>query len=320
MVSKRADHSGSNDIKYAIQARRLGKSYGNLKAVDSLDLAIPQGQFFGLLGPNGSGKTTTLHMLSTLIRPTDGTVMVAGYDVAKSPVSVRRAIGLVFQESALDRNLTVNENLHFAGALYNLPKRVARERSQELLELFDLTPRQRTQVSALSGGMRRALDIARGVLHRPRVLFLDEPTIGLDVMNRRAIWRFINHLRQEEGMTVLLTTHYLEEAEGCDQVAFMGKGRLIGQGEPKKLIRSLGAYILEVESDAPDRHAELLNPTLGSPIQEGNCLMYCVPNEDFPVTELQRELKSTVHAVHLRRPDLNDVYIWLNHRTSRNMV
>ncbi|MCI0400666.1 MAG: ATP-binding cassette domain-containing protein [Gammaproteobacteria bacterium] len=317
MAIKKAEQPGSDKTKYAIEASQVGKSYGDLRAVDRLDLSIPEAQFFGLLGPNGSGKTTTLHMLSTLIRPTEGTLSVAGYDVVKSPVSVRRAIGLVFQESALDRNLTVDENLRFVGALYNLPEHVVRERSQELLELFDLTTRRHARVGTLSGGLRRTLDIARGVLHRPRVLLLDEPTIGLDVINRRTIWRFIERLRQEENMTVLLTTHYLEEAEGCDQVAFIRKGNLIGQGKPKMLIQSLGAYILEIESEAPDRHAELLNPTLGTPVQEGNRLMFCVPNEDFPVAELQRELKSAVHALHLRRPDLNDVYIWLNRQKPR---
>ncbi len=296
----------------AIQAVELSKSYGVIQAVAGLDLAIPEGQFFGLLGRNGSGKTTALHMLSTLIRPTRGKARVAGFDVVRSPVEVRRSIGLVFQESALDRTLTVEENLRFAGALYDLPAPLIRRRAEELLTLFDLLEKRGLRVATLSGGMRRALDIARGVLHRPRILLLDEPTIGLDVINRRAIWRFLERLRKEEGTTLVLTTHYLEEAASCDQVAFMKTGQIIGQGSPADLIRGLGAYILEIETEAPCQAAEYLFPKLGSPAIEGNRLLFRIRTQEFPLAELQEELHARAQAVRIRRPDLNDVYIWLN--------
>jgi ABC-2 type transport system ATP-binding protein len=296
----------------AIECRNLGKRYGAQVAVQSLDLDITEGTFFGLLGPNGSGKTTTIHMLSTLVRPTTGSIHIAGHDVLSNPVRVRGEIGLVFQESALDRTLTVEENLHFAGALYGLSRSVIEQRSAELLTLFDLDGKRQTPVGALSGGMRRALDIARGVLHRPRVLFLDEPTIGLDIINRRAIWRFIGQLRQEHGMTVLLTTHYLEEAESCDTVAFLRLGHLIGSGRPTDLIAALGAYILEVETDQPEQHAALLGPELGQPVIEGERLLFAVTDKHFTIGELQTRLQSEVRALHLRKPDLNDVYIWHN--------
>ncbi len=302
----------------AIQAVGLGKSYGALKAVEGLDLAIPQGQFFGLLGRNGSGKTTTLHMLSTLIRPTRGHAYVAGHDVVQAPVEVRRSIGLVFQESALDRMLTAEENLRFAGALYDLPARLVESRSEELLTLFDLGGKRQIRVATLSGGMRRALDIARGVLHRPQILLLDEPTLGLDVINRRAIWQFLTRLRKEEGTTLVLTTHYLEEATGCDQVAFMKDGRIIGQGRPLDLIRWLGAYILEIETEAPGQQAALLgNTKLGPPLIEGHRLLFRIPDEGFPLAELYQELHTEkIRSVQLRHPDLNDVYIWLNRSTA----
>lgn len=301
---------------FAIECRDLCKQYADTTAVAELDLTIPEGTFFGLLGPNGSGKTTTIHMLSTLVRPTAGRILVAGYDVLKSAVAVRRSIGLVFQESALDRNLTIEENLNFAGALYGLDNETIERRGEELLTLFDLKDKRCVSVAALSGGMRRAVDIARGVLHRPRVLFLDEPTIGLDIINRRAIWRFIGRLRQEHGMTVLLTTHYLEEAESCDEVAFLRKGRLIGSGRPRDLIAELGHHILELETDEPDRHAAALSAELGPPVREGERLLFAIQEPDFHIGELQQRLQHEVRALHLRKPDLNDVYIWRNQPVS----
>jgi ABC-2 type transport system ATP-binding protein len=296
----------------AISARGLTKRYGALTAVDGLDLDIPEGQFFGLLGPNGSGKTSTIHMLATLIRPSGGSASVAGQDIGRRPVAVRRAIGLVFQESALDRSLTVQENLALAAALHDLAPALARPRIAELLELFGLADRRATPVGALSGGMRRALDIARGVLHRPGILFLDEPTIGLDLLNRRAIWRHIERLRAEHGMTVLLTTHYLEEAQDCDRVAFLSRGRLVGSGTPRELVGALGARILEVRSATPQALAAELRGRLGAGLIEGDTVSFRVADERFSLERLQEELGARVQGLVLRRPDLNDVYVWLN--------
>ena len=301
-----------SDASLAIRTTGLTKRYGELQAVDQLQLAIPEGQFFGLLGPNGSGKTTTIHMLTTLARPSSGEASVAGHDVLRNGVAVRREVGLVFQESALDRSLTVDENLRFAGMLRNLSRATIRQRSDELLDLFNLRERRRMKVAALSGGMRRALDIARGVLHRPRVLFLDEPTLGLDVSSRRAIWRFIEQLRHEEGMTVFLTTHYLEEVETCDQVAFLAAGRIIGTGSPERLVRQFGQYVLEIDSSDLDAVAGLLSPRLGSCLKEGATASFRVLDEHFSFAELQAELSEGVKAVRWRRPNLNDVFMWVN--------
>ena len=300
------------DASLAIETTNLSKSYGGLQAVDRLQLTIPAGQFFGLLGPNGSGKTTTIHMLTTLARPTDGQANVAGHDVLRESVAVRREVGLVFQESALDRTLTVDENLRFAGMLRNLSRATIRQRSDELLELFNLRERRHAKVATLSGGMRRALDIARGVLHRPRILFLDEPTLGLDVPSRRAIWRFIERLRREEVMTVFLTTHYLEEAEACDQVAFLASGKIIGAGTPEFLVRKFGPYVLEIDGIDLEAVAGLLSPRLGPCLQEGGTASFRVLDERFSFAELQAELNNSAQAVRWRRPNLNDVFLWVN--------
>lgn len=297
----------------AISAAGLVKRYGNVSAVDGLDLEIPAGQFFGLLGPNGSGKTTTIHMLATLVKPSEGRVRIADVDVSRHPVLARRQIGLVFQESALDRTLTVRENLRFAGRLYNLPASVSEQRSTELLELFDMTDRRDKPVATLSGGMRRALDIVRGVLHEPRVLFLDEPTIGLDLPNRRRIWRFIERLRARTGMTVLLTTHYLEEAYPCDRVCFIRKGKLVEEGNPENLVSKLGRHILEVETDNLTALKARLEPELGECLIDGDTAFFRHGEEDVAtLAQLQAEVGEQATAWRVRRPNLNDVFMWIS--------
>ncbi len=296
----------------AIRAEGLTKRYGEVLAVDGLTLEIGTGQFFGLLGPNGSGKTTTIHMLATLIQPSAGSAEVAGFDIGRNAVKAREAIGIVFQESALDRTLTVAENLRFAGLLQNLPPRIISERSRELLELFGLNQHRATPVAALSGGMRRALDIVRGVLHQPKVLFLDEPTIGLDIPNRRRIWRFIENLRVHTSMTVLLTTHYLEEADSCDRVSFIRKGRLVESGAPRALVDDLGKHILEVEGEDIQRLAVRLEPRLGPCLSDGDVAMFRWAKEDISeLVKLQSELGVDIRGWRVRRPNLNDVFLWV---------
>jgi ABC-2 type transport system ATP-binding protein len=296
-----------------VSATGLVKHYGDIMAVDGIDLEIPPGQFFGLLGPNGSGKTTTIHMLATLVKPSGGTVRIGEVDVARYPVRARRKIGLVFQESALDRTLTVAENLRFAGRLYDLPPRVTAQRAQGLLELFDMLDKRDRPVATLSGGMRRALDIVRGVLHEPQVLFLDEPTIGLDVPNRRRIWRFIERLRARTGMTVLLTTHYLEEANPCDRVCFIRKGRLVDAGAPHDLVGRLGRHILEIESNDLEALTARLEPKLGECLIDGDVAFFRHADEDLStLARLQTETGSAAIAWRVRRPNLNDVFLWIS--------
>jgi len=300
-------------LQSAVLAQALSKRYGELLAVDNLELEIPAGQFFGLLGPNGSGKTTTIHMLSTLIRPSTGSAAVAGHDIRTHPVAVRASIGLVFQDSALDRTLSVAQNLRFAGLLYNLHPAVIEQRSADLLELFGLNDKRDRPVGSLSGGMRRALDIVRGVIHHPQVLFLDEPTIGLDLPNRRKIWRFIERLRANTGMTVLLTTHYLEEADACDQVAFIHAGKIVQRGTPQAMVEAIGRHVIEIEAADPAALADALKPRLGPALKDGDLVMFRYATEDLgPIAALQTELGTRVKALRIRRPNLNDVFLWVN--------
>ena len=293
----------------AIDATGLTKRYGDTLAVEALDLAIARGEFYGLLGPNGAGKTTAVHMLSTLIRPTGGQAWIAGYSVLESPVRVRRAVGVVFQEPALDMTLSVAENLRFAGLLNDMPASLIRLRTGQLLELFGLGELRDRRAGSLSGGMRRALDIARGLMHEPEVLFLDEPTIGLDVANRRAIWRHLAALRVQLGITIVLTTHYLEEAEACDRVGFIDHGRLVREGVPARLVGELGDYVVEMEAAQPQLLAQALEARFGHVAIEGALLTFRLDGDPARVVRLQGEFGAQVRALRWRRPNLNDVFL-----------
>jgi ABC-2 type transport system ATP-binding protein len=300
------------DSNLAIRTRGLTKIYGRqTTAVNNLDLEIKAGQFYGLLGPNGAGKSTTIHMLTTMTSPTSGDAWIDGQLVSANPVAIRGSVGLVFQDSALDRTMTIDENLQFAAAMYNLNPQQANERIDELLSVFGLQEKRHQKLLALSGGQRRAVDIARGVLHKPKVLFLDEPTIGLDLPNRRAIWRFVEQLRRDEGMTVFLTTHYLEEAEACDHVDFFQKGQLLTGGKPSGLMSELAEYILEVNTPNPEHIITQLAPLFGTPIQEDQQLSFKVAAHDVDFFQLQKTLGDSISSMQWRRPNLNDVYLWV---------
>lgn len=296
----------------AVHANGLTKRYGETLAVDRLDLDVPTGEFFGLLGPNGSGKTTTIHMLSTLVRPSSGQALVGGHDIARNGVKVRGAIGVVFQDSALDRTLSVWENLRFAGMLAGLTSKVICERTDELLDLFGLGEQRHKSVGSLSGGMRRAVDVARGVIHRPQVLFLDEPTIGLDLPNRKKIWRFIERLRAQTGMTVLLTTHYLEEAADCNRVAFIKKGRIVKSGTPQSLIDGLGEHVIEIEGEKLDGIVNDLKANLGEPVLEEDRASFRFSGSPADLLNIQADLAPRVTGLKVRRPNLNDVFLWVS--------
>ena len=297
----------------AIHAQNLVKRYGDFTAVAGLDLEIGRGEFFGLLGPNGAGKSTSIHMLSSLVQPSAGHASVCGIDTQADPVAVRQRIGLVFQDSALDRQLSVWENLRFSGLLYDLPLDETQARAEHLIRLFGLEEKRDKPVGSLSGGQRRALDIARGVLHRPEVLFLDEPTIGLDLPSRRRIWRFIAQLRAETGMTVLLTTHYLEEAADCDRVAFIRGGKIVLQGEPGALVRDLSGDIVEVSADQPESVRAELEAALGPARVEFETLSFRPPQHDpVRLAALTESLGARIRSVVVRRPNLNDVFLWVN--------
>lgn len=300
----------SEHNQLAIHTDGLTKQYGQAVAVNALNLSIEAGQFYGLLGPNGAGKSTTIHMLTTMTSSSAGDAYIDGLSVRENPVAIRGAVGLVFQDSALDRTMSADENLQFAAALYNLPKAQANQRINELLAIFGLEKHRHKKLLALSGGQRRAVDIARGVLHRPKVLFLDEPTIGLDLPNRRAIWRFVEQLRKNEGMTVFLTTHYLEEAVACDHVDFIQQGELQLGGAPKDLIQELASFILEIDCLNAQEVVSALSPRFGQPIIEDQHLTFRIEDEQVDFSALQSSLGDAVEAMQWRKPNLNDVYLW----------
>lgn len=222
-------------MKKIIEVQNLTKKFGDLVAVDNIDFEVFEGEVFGFLGPNGAGKTTTISMLTTLLAPTSGEAKVAGFDVAREKDKVRESIGLIFQEPTLDEDLTAWENLKIHAALYHLPKDLYRQRVEEMLKMVKLWDRRGEMVKNYSGGMKRRLEAARGLLHHPKVLFMDEPTLGLDPQTRTKIWDYVLDLRKREKITLFMTTHYMEEAEYCDRVAIIDYGKLVAVGTPKQL-------------------------------------------------------------------------------------
>lgn len=229
-----------------IKVDNLSKKFKNFVAVDNISFAVESGSIFAFLGPNGAGKTTTIKMLTTLLRPSSGSIFLNGFDVDKDPGNVRKSFGIVFQDSSLDEELTAFENMNLHGVLYNVSKDILKDRVKQLLEIVELWERRNDQVKKFSGGMKRRLEIARGLLHHPKILFLDEPTFGLDPQTRNHIWNYIKNLNQEEGVTVFFTTHYLDEVERvASRVAIIDRGKIIIQGTINELKEKTGADSLE---------------------------------------------------------------------------
>ena len=295
-----------------VQAFGLGKDYGKLRAVEAVDIAVAGGEFFGFLGPNGAGKTTMIHMLTTLVSPTRGRAEIAGHDVATEPLAVRKNIGLVFQETTLDGELSAEENLQLAGKLYGLGRADLRARIEEVLQLFELTDRRHDSVRTFSGGMRRQVDLARGILHRPAVLFLDEPTLGLDPVNRGRVWSFLERLASEEGMTLFLTTHYLEEAEPCDRVMIVDRGQVIAQGTPEELKRDLGGReSIELVMSDPDPRllADIARRTGTEPRRTATGVIVAVDSAEAILPLLLPLIGDRLESLSVRKPTLDDVFV-----------
>jgi len=229
----------------AVEVSHLVKQFGRLTAVNDLSFAVDPGELFGFLGPNGAGKSTTIHILCTLLAPTSGRASVAGFDCFRDPVQVRRSIGIIFQDPSLDERLTARENLEFHGMIYHMEKPLRRRRIEEVLKFVELWDRRDSVARTFSGGMKRRLEVARGLMHEPKVLFLDEPTIGLDPQTRHRIWTLMGELRAQQRTTFFMTTHSMEEAERCDRVAILDNGRLLALGRPPDLVREHRAKNLE---------------------------------------------------------------------------
>jgi ABC-2 type transport system ATP-binding protein len=294
----------------AIEVTDLVKSYGDVEAVRGVSFTVPPGEVFGFLGPNGAGKSTTINMLCTLARPTSGAARVNGYDITTQRDDVRRHIGLVFQDQTLDGHLTAAQNLRMHAELYGIDPGLVPERMRQMLEMVDLWDRRDQQVLTFSGGMRRRLEIARGLLHSPRVLFLDEPTVGLDPQTRSSIWRYIRALQDTEGTTIFMTTHYMDEAEFCDRIAIMDRGELVVLDTPEALKASVGADRVVLGTADNDAALAALRERFGADasIAEGAVTFHVEAGEAF-VPRLFAELGVAITSVSVSRPTLDDVFM-----------
>ena len=302
-----------------ISVAGLAKRYGEIEAVRGVDFEVAAGEVFGFLGPNGAGKSTTIKMLCTLVEPTAGTALVAGHDVVRARDDVRRNISLVFQDPTLDEYLSAEQNLRFHAELYGMPKAVLPARSREVLEMVGLWERRAGLVSTYSGGMKRRLEIARGLLHSPRVLFLDEPTVGLDPQTRTTIWSYIEELRRREDITIFLTTHYMDEAEHCDRIAIIDDGRLVVLDTPEALKAAVGKDRVQIQTADDTAAIARLRERFGieAAVHDGAVTFAVAGGERF-VPELFAELGVPIHAVNVARPTLDDVFLAHTGRTIRD--
>ncbi|HEY4465954.1 MAG TPA: ATP-binding cassette domain-containing protein [Streptosporangiaceae bacterium] len=303
----------------AISVRELTKRYGQVEAVRGIDFEVARGETFGFLGPNGAGKSTTISILCTLINPTSGQALVAGHDVVRQRDTVRRNIGLVFQDTTLDTYLTGEQNLRFHADLYGVPRAAVGPRMRQVLEMVGLWDRRESLVSTYSGGMQRRLEIARGLLHAPHVLFLDEPTVGLDPQTRSSIWRYINDLKQREDITIFLTTHYMDEAEHCDRIAIIDQGKIVAIDTPEALKASVGKDRVQISTaDDEKAIAELRDRfAIEASVHEGLVTFSVESGEEF-VPRLFSGLDVPIRSVSVSRPSLDDVFMSYTGRTIRD--
>jgi ABC-2 type transport system ATP-binding protein len=314
-----AQFGGGAQAETVISVAGLVKRYGDVEAVRGIDFEVARGETFGFLGPNGAGKTTTIKILCTLANATSGTAVVAGHDSATSRDEVRRNIGLVFQDTTLDTYLTAEQNLRFHAELYGVPKAAVLPRMRQVLDMVDLWDRKDSLVSTYSGGMQRRLEIARGLLHAPHVLFLDEPTVGLDPQTRSSIWTYINDLKRREDITIFLTTHYMDEAEHCDRIAIIDHGKIVAIDTPEALKASIGKDRVQIQT-ADDRAAiETLRDTFGieAAMHDGAVTFSVASGEQF-VPRLFGEFTVPIRSVSVSRPSLDDVFMSYTGSTIRD--
>lgn len=303
----------------AVEVDGLTKRFGDVEAVRGIDFAVRPGEIFGFLGPNGAGKSTTINMLCTLLRPSGGSARVAGYDVARQRDDVRRNIGLVFQDPTLDGYLSGEQNLRFHAELYGVPRSLTADRIRQVLEMVNLWDRRRDLVQTYSGGMKRRLEIARGLLHSPRVLFLDEPTVGLDPQTRASIWEYIRHLQDAEEITIFMTTHYMDEAEFCERIAIMDSGRIVALDTPEALKAGVGEDRIRIQTADDEAAIAALKDRFGleAVVSEGAVAFSVASGEAF-VPRLFAELGVPIRSVNVARPSLDDVFMSFTGTTIRD--
>ena len=302
-------------MQHTIETKQLTKTYGSLKAVDSLDISVESGEIFGLLGPNGAGKTTTVSMLCTILKPTSGSATVNGFDIVREANKVRKSIGIVFQEPSVDDRLTGRENLFMHANLFGVPASEQKERINRILKLVELEDRANDLLRTYSGGMRRRLEIGRGLIHYPKVLFLDEPTVGLDPQTRDHIWKYIKELKEAHDITVVLTTHYMDEADRLsDRIAIMDNGKIVVLDSPSKLKETLEGDVITVTANNIQTLSGLVNKWLGlnqNKVVEG-ALEITVRNGKavMPrIMEIATQNNIYVESLFLHQPNLEDVFL-----------
>jgi ABC-2 type transport system ATP-binding protein len=302
-----------------INVQNLSKQFKSLKAVNDISFSVDEGEVFGFLGPNGAGKTTTINILCTLLSPSAGSARIAGCDCVTMPDAVRAAIGLIFQDTTLDTGLTAYENLKFHAYLYNLDRKLTERRIDEMLEVVELQARKNDIIKSFSGGMKRRLEIARGLLHYPRVLFLDEPTLGLDPQTRNTIWDFINALRKKEKITVFMTTHYMEEAENCGRIGIIDHGKIIALDTPARLKETVHGDIVNLVTTDNSRAMQEIQQRFGfsARIENGGLSLEAEKGDEF-IPKLLQALSVRTLSVGLKKPTLNDVFLRLTGRTIRD--
>jgi ABC-2 type transport system ATP-binding protein len=292
-----------------IEINKLTKHFKNIKAVEELSFSIEEGEVFGLLGPNGAGKTTTIKMLATLLDPSSGTAKVNGFDIKTQPSKVRESIGIVFQEPSTDELLTGQENLKLHALIYDIPSIEAEKRIKDALELVELTERKNDPVKTYSGGMRRRLEIARGLLHRPKIMFLDEPTLGLDPRGRETMWKYVERLVEEEDMTILLTTHYMQEADAlADRICIIDQGKSVAIDSTDNLKKMVGGDLVTIVADSPCLDKITGLRFVKSVEKKDGDYLIMVDDAAAHLQELLKKL-GKVECVEVRSPTLDDVFI-----------
>jgi len=301
-----------------IKVENLVKKYGELVAVDNISFGVAPGEIFGFLGPNGAGKTTTINILCTLSKPTSGRASIDGYDVVRQQQRVRQSIGLVFQDPSLDERLTGLQNLRFHALVYNLPASTREQRIREVLDMTELWDKRNAEVRTYSGGMKRRLELARGLLHHPKVLFLDEPTLGLDPQTRNRLWEYILELRKREGTTIFLTTHYMDEAANADRIAIIDYGKIVALDTPERLKEIVGKDIISVRTGDDGRAAEEIRLRYQFEARrDSSGLTFEVTNGEEFIPSFVKEFGTTILSINLRRPTLDDVFLKLTGRELR---
>ena len=301
-----------------IEVDNLVKRYGDLVAVDDVSFQVGEGEIFGFLGPNGAGKSTTINILCTLLRPTSGMATLNGYDVVRQPNQVRKSIGLVFQDPSLDIKLSALQNMAFHAGIYNIPRAVSKPRIEEMLKMVDLWDRRKDIVRNYSGGMRRRLEIARGLLHHPKVLFLDEPTIGLDPQARSYIWEQILKIRTQENTTIFMTTHYMEEATIADRIAIIDNGKILALDTLEELKRMVGGDIVTVKAENPEAVLTEMRDKYNIEAElDSEGVVFEVQNGEEFVPVLVNNFKHSLQSISVRRPTLDDVFMKITGREMR---